>query len=153
MELQRSIKIYAPVENIWESLVDPSNVLKWCTLVNIFRSTSIQTRGAGATFYFEERAVGHLMKLNFIVSEWVEKKKVAYKMVSGNFVRGYEQCYTLESQGHCTKVSCFENVELPYGIFGRLAGFIRKPRSEAHLENMLRSLKIICENPSMFEKN
>jgi hypothetical protein len=89
--------------------------------------------------------MGRLMKLNFIVTEWVVNKSVSFKMTSGNFVKGYEQRYTLETIPFGVKVTCFENVTLPFGILGKFAELFRRAVSEGHLERMLAELKTLGE--------
>jgi hypothetical protein len=145
MEIQRSISIDAPVENIWCLLVKPQNIMKWCSFARQVRYTSEQTEGIGTAFYFEERAAGILMKLHLVVDEWKFNKSVSFKMTSGNLVKAYEQRYTLKPELKGTHLTVFENVRLPYGIFGKLAEFVRKTRSEGHLENMLIQLKRVSE--------
>lgn len=145
MKIQKSIKIVALAEKIWPFLAEPANIMKWCSPVKRIFQTSEQSSGLGATFYFEERAVGRLMKLNFIVTEWRVNKSVAFKMTSGNLVKGYEQRYTLESTPTGLRVTCFENVTLPFGILGKFAELFRRPFSEGHLERMLVELKSLGE--------
>lgn len=95
MKIQKSIEIAAVAEKIWPFLVEPANIVKWCSTVKRILHTSEQRSGLRAPFYFEEKAVGRLMKLHFVVSEWVVNRSVAFKMTSGNLVKGYEQKYTL----------------------------------------------------------
>ena len=85
------------------------------------------------------------MKLNFIVTEWLVNKSVSFKMTSGNFVKGYEQRYTLETIPAGVEVTCFEDVTLPFGILGKFAELFRRAVSEGHLERMLAELKILAE--------
>ena len=99
----------------------------------------------GTTFHFEEWAVGRLVKLNFIVTEWVVNESVSFKMTSGNLVRGYEQKYTLETIPTGVKVTCFEKVILPFGVLGKFAELFRRAVSEGHLERMLVELKTLGE--------
>jgi hypothetical protein len=66
-------------------------------------------------------------------------------MTSGNLVKGYEQRYTLEPTSTGIRVTCFENVTLPFGILGKFAEIFRKPVSEAHIERMLVKLKSLGE--------
>ena len=86
-----------------------------------------------------------MMKLNFIVTEWVINRIVSFKMISGNLVKGYEQRYTLETVPVGVKVTCFENVTLPFGILGKFAELFRRAVSKGHLERMLAELKILAE--------
>ena len=145
MKLQKSIAIAAAPEKIWPLLVEPEGIKQWCGPVQRIFYTSEQHGGMGTPFYFEERAVGRLMKLHFVVTEWVVNRSVAYKMTSGNLVKGYEQRYTLESAPTGIRVTCFENVILPFGLLGKFIELFRRPVSEAHLEGMLVNLKSLAE--------
>jgi uncharacterized protein YndB with AHSA1/START domain len=147
MKIQKSIEIKAVAEKIWPLLSEPANIAKWCSPAKKMRRTSEQRSGLGTTFYFEERAVGRLMKLNFIITEWFENRSVAYKMTSGNLVKGYEQRYTLETTKTGIRVTCFEKVKLPFGILGKCFGLFRRPFSEGHLVRMLAELKVMGECP------
>ena len=147
MRLQKSIEIQAVAEKIWPLLAEPSNIAKSCSPAKKMRRTNDQCNGLGTTFYFEERAVGRLMKLNFIITEWIENHSVAFKMTSGNLVKGYEQRYTLEKTPAGIRVTCSEKVKLPFGILGKCFEPIRRPYSEGHLVRMLAQLKIMSECP------
>jgi hypothetical protein len=145
MKIHRSIEILAPGNAIWPFLVEPEQILKWCLPAKKFDRTSDQQSGQGTTFYFEERAAGRLMKLNFVVTEWVVNERVAFKMTTGNFVTGYEQRYTIETIQSGSLCTCFEDVKLPYGIFGQAALLFRRHFSEKLLDRMLSRLKILAE--------
>jgi hypothetical protein len=147
MRIQKSIEIKAVATKIWPLLAEPANIAKWCRPAKNMRRTNTQNSGLGSTFYFEERAVGRVMKLNFVVTEWVENHSVAFKMTSGNLVKGYEQRYTLEKTPHGICVTCFEKVKLPFGILGKCFELVRRPFSEGHLVRMLAELKIMGECP------
>ena len=145
MKIHRSIEIAASGKQIWPFLVEPEKILKWWSPAKKFDRTGDQNGGLGSTFYFEERAVGRLMKLNFIVTEWVVNERVAFKMTKGNFVRGYEQRYTIETIGSGSRCTCYEDVKLPYGILGRIALLFRRRFSEGLLDLMLGKLKVLAE--------
>ncbi len=145
MKIQKHIEIAAVSEKIWPFLVEPANIMKWCSTVKTVIYTSEQRGGLKTPFYFEERAVGKLMKLHFVVTEWIVNRSVAFKMTSGNLVRGYEQRYTLEPTPTGIRLTCFENVTLPFGILGKFVELFRRPISEAHVERMLVNLKSIAE--------
>lgn len=145
MRVQRSIEIAAPPEKIWPFLVEPEKILKWCITFEKFEYTSEQRSGVGTPFYFEERAAGRLMKLNFAVTEWIENERVAFSMVSGNFVKGYEQRWTLEAIPSGSRFTFMEEIELPYGIIGKILGLFARRRSEATVEEMLAKLKRSAE--------
>ncbi len=145
MKIHRSIEIAAKAEKIWPFLVEPERILEWCIPIKTIRHTSEQRDGIGTLFYFEERAIGRLMKLNFIVTEWIVNERVAFKMTSGNVVKGYEQRYTIVASSSGSRLTCAEDIKLPYGILGKIAGLFRRSISEAHLEHMLAKLKNVVE--------
>jgi hypothetical protein len=144
MKIHKSIKISAPAIKIWPLLVEPRNILKWCPVETV-RLTSEQHSGLNTPFYFEERAIGRLFMMNFVVTEWVVNQRVAFKMTSGNIVKGYEQRYTIQSTPTGSQFTCFEDVKMPYGVIGRVAGLLRRLVSEARLERMLDNLKTLAE--------
>jgi hypothetical protein len=145
MKINRSIEIAAAADKIWPFLVEPEKILKWGITLKKIRFTSDKCKGLNTPFYFEERAAGRLMKLNLIITEWVVNKRLAFKMTSGNFVKGYEQRYTIETTPSGSRFTCFEDVKLPYGLIGKFAGLFRRFRSEAHLKHMLIQLKNLVE--------
>ena len=148
MKLRRSIVIAAAAEKIWPLLVEPAGIKQWCGPVQRIFYTGQQHSGMGTPFYFEERAMGILMKLHFVATEWIVNRSVAFKMTSGNLVRGYEQRYTLEPTPAGIRVTVFENVILSGGIPGRFFELFRRSVSEAHLEGMLMNLKSLAEAKS-----
>jgi hypothetical protein len=85
------------------------------------------------------------MKLHFVVTEWVVNERLAFKMTKGNFVRGYEQRYTIETIPSGSRCTCFEEVKLPYGVFGEFALLFRRNFSEHLLDVMLGRLKVLAE--------
>ena len=145
MRVQRSIEIATQPEKIWPLLVEPDMILKWCITLRKFDYTSEQRSGVGTPFYFEEKAAGRLMKLNFAVTEWVENKRIAFHKTSGNSVKGYEQSWTLEAAPSGSRFTFMEQVELPYGILGKIIGLFARRSSEATVGKMLTSLKSLAE--------
>ena len=145
MRVQRSVEIAAPPERIWPFLVEPEKILKWCITLDKFEYTGEQRVGVGTAFYFEEKAAGRLMKLNFAVTEWVENKKIAFSKTSGNFVKGYEQGWTVEAIPSGSRFSFVEKVELPYGVIGKFIGLFARRGSEATVREMLAKLKSLAE--------
>jgi hypothetical protein len=125
-------------------LVEPENILKWCP-VEVIRYSGVQHTGINTRFYFEERAIWRLLKMNFVVTEWVVNKCVAFKMTSGDFVKGYEQRYTIESASKGNLFTCVENVKMPYGFLGKIGGLMRQSISEGRLDTMLLKLKVKAE--------
>ena len=145
MKVQKSIEIAAPPEKIWPFLVEPDKTLKWCITFLKLEYTGEQRSGVGTTFYLEEKAGGPLMKLNFRITEWVENERVAFSMISGNFVKGYEQSWTVEATPSGSRFTFMEEVKLPYGIIGKIMGLFAQRGSEATVAKMLPKLKSLAE--------
>jgi len=146
MKLQRSIEIKASGEEIWPFLVEPEKIMKWCTPIKVIRYSSQQQIGIGTTFYFEENAVGQLMRIQCVVTEWILNRSVAFTMTSGNVVKSYNQRYTIEHIPSGSLLTCFEEVTLPFGILGKFAGLFRRFTSNRLLDGMLLNLKITVES-------
>jgi len=144
LKIQRSIEIKAQAAKIWTLLVTPDHIAQWCPVETI-RYSGKQRTGLETLFYFEERAIGKLLKMHFKVTEWVLFESVAFKMTSGDFVKGYEQRYTMERTSTGNHFTCFEDVKMPYGILGRIGGLFRRRISEGRLERMLFKLKRLAE--------
>ena len=145
MKVQKSIEIAAPPDKIWPFLIEPERILKWCITFLKLEYTGEQRSGVGTTFYLEEKAGGPLMKLNFRITEWVENERVAFSMISGNFVKGYEQSWTVEATPSGSRFTFMEEVKLPYGIIGKIMGLFGQRGSEATVGKMLPKLKSLAE--------
>ena len=145
MKVQKSIEIAAPPDKIWPFLIEPEKILKWCITFLKLEYTGEQRSGVGTTFYLEEKAGGPLMKLNFRITEWVENNRVAFSMISGNFVKGYEQSWTVEATPSGSRFTFMEEVKLPYGIIGKIMGLFGQRGSEATVGKMLTKLKSLAE--------
>ena len=145
MNVQGSIDIAAPPNKIWPFLVEPEKIMRWCITYRKFEYTGDKRSGVGSTFYVEEKAGGPLMKLDFTVTEWVVNERLAFKMTSGNFVKGYEQRLIIEAIKSGSRLTFAEDVKLPYGVIGKIMGFFAKSSSQAHVKEMLNKLKNLAE--------
>ena len=145
MKVQKSIEIAAPPDKVWPFLIEPEKILEWCITFLKLEYTGEQRSGVGTTFYLEEKAGGPLMKLNFRIMEWVENERVAFSMISGNFVKGYEQSWTVEATPSGSRFTFMEEVKLPYGVIGKIMGLFGQRGSEATVGKMLPKLKSLAE--------
>jgi hypothetical protein len=145
MKVQKSIEISVLPDKIWPFLIEPEKILKWCITFRKFEYTGEQHSGAGTTFYIEEKASGPLMKLNFSIKEWVENEKISFSMISGTFVKGYEQSWTVAAIPSGSRFTFEEEVRMPYGIIGKIMGLFVQRSSEATVGKMLVKLKNLVE--------
>ena len=145
MQVRQSVEIAAPPERIWPLLVEPDNVLKWYPTLSRFEYEDAGQRGPGARVYVEEKASGMLMKLHFVITDWVENRTVSLHMVSGTGVKGYDQSWSVEPLPAGSRFTFEEHVELPYGVLGSLIGKVGQRSSEWHVKEMLAELKALAE--------
>jgi len=145
MRLQRSIEIAAPPEKIWPFLVESDNILKWFTLLQKFEYTGEQRSGVGTPFYYEEKSGGRLMKLNYVVTEWVENERLAFSMTSG-YLKKDDQIWSIEATPSGSRFTLTEDVEMPWGIIGKIMGALFAGRMIGkNLEEILANLKSLAE--------
>lgn len=144
MKIQSSIEISATAARIWSFLVNPEHIINWCP-VEAVRYSGEQRTGLKTPFYFEELAIGRLLKFHFVVTEWVINESVAFEMTSGDFVKGYQQRYTIEPTHTGHRFTCYENVKMPFGMLGSIGGLFRRRISEDRLAKMLKKLKKLAE--------
>jgi uncharacterized protein YndB with AHSA1/START domain len=145
MKVCKSVEIASPPEKIWPFLVEPDKIFKWCITFKKFEYTSETHSGVGTTFYLEEKAGGPYMKLNFTITEWVKNERVAFIMTSGNFLKGYNQSWTVENIPAGSRFTFMEEVRLPYGIIGKSMELFGKHGSETTVGKMLSRLKSLAE--------
>ena len=122
MHVRQSVEIAAAPERVWPLLVEPENVLKWYPTLQRFEYEDANRRGPGAPVYAEEKASGMLMKLHFVVTDWVENRTVSLHMVSGTGVKGYDQSWRIYLKGKVTSResiggSAFGRVRHDEGIY------------------------------------
>ncbi len=145
MRVQKSIEITAPPQRIWPFFVEPEKVLQWCITFKRFEYTSNQRSGVGTPLYIEEQAGGPLMKMDFKITECKENEKFALRMVSGTGVKSYEQSWSLETIPSGSRFTFWEEIELPFGVIGKLLGLILEPMSAGTVDKMLVKLKTLAE--------
>lgn len=150
MRVERSINIAAPPEKIWPFLIEPEKVLQWCVTFRKFEYSGKQRSGAGTAIYIEEKAGGPmpLMKLNFVITEWMENERIAFTMTSGNLAEDYQQWWTIATIPTGSQFTFVENFKMPFGFFGQLIGLAAQNMSKATAGKMLALLKKLAEAPA-----
>jgi uncharacterized protein YndB with AHSA1/START domain len=145
MKLSGSIEIAAPPEKIWPYLVEPEKILEWYFPLEEFQYTSEQRAGVGTTFYYVEASPVGSVKLNFTVTEWVENRRIAFRMTSGDFLKAAEQSWTVEPTPSGSMFTFDEEGEFPYGLIGKLMALFARMGSQANVRKMLTRLKSLAE--------
>ena len=145
MRIQKVIEVNVPTSRIWPYFVEPERIMQWCITFKRFEYTSNQRSGVGTPIYIEEQASGQLMKMNFETTEWKENEKVGLRMISGGSLKSYEQSWSLGTTSSGSMVTFMEDIELPYGVIGKLLGLILGGMSASTVDKMLTKLKSLVE--------
>jgi uncharacterized protein YndB with AHSA1/START domain len=145
MRVEKAIEINTPPEIIWSFFVEPEKVLQWCITFKKFEYTSNQRSGVGTLLYIEEQAGGGLTKMQFEVTEWKEKEKLALRMASGANYVSYDQQWSLEPIPSGSRFTFMEEIIFPHGVIGKLIGLIAQRMSAATIVKMLTKLKTLAE--------
>ncbi len=145
MKLQRSVDILAPPEAVWPLLTDPERILKWFDLLRRFEYTGDRRGGVGTTFYYEEKSSGQLMKLNYVVTDWSQNQKLAFKVTSGSLKKD-DQVWSIDAIPSGSRFTMFEDLEMPFGIVGKIVGFLFGGMMIGrNMEKILANLKRMAE--------
>ena len=145
MRVERSIAIAAAPEQIWPYLVEPEKIMKWFTLLRRFEYTGEQKSGVGTPFYYEEKSGPQLMKLHYVVTEWVENERLVFVMTSGPAKRD-DQIWSIEATPSGSRFTLTEDYEMSWGVIGKLMEKLFVGRIIGkHLEEILANLKSLAE--------
>ena len=145
MRVNRSVNITAPPEKVWPFLVEEDKIPKWFNLLRKFEYTGEKKTGVGATFYYEEKSGGQLMKMNYIVTEWVDNKRFAFRVTSGSLKKD-DQIWHLEPTFSGCKFTMFEDLEMPMGAFGKVVGvLVGDMMIGSNMKKILANLKRMAE--------
>jgi uncharacterized protein YndB with AHSA1/START domain len=146
MKVEKSVDISATPEKIWPFLTDPAKIPLWFHTFKKCEYSGQRHSGTGTGFYVEEKVPGPLRKINFQAIIWDENKNLTLKMISGKNVNNYEISWNLKSVRTGTIFHFKEDIEMPFGILGKILGALGQRTAEKMVEAMLATLKKISEN-------
>ena len=144
MRLQKSIEIAAPPEKVWPFLVESKEIIRWFTLLRKFEFTGSKQSGPGATFYYEEKSGPWVMKLSYVVTEWVEPKRLVFVLTSGPLKKD-DQVWNLEAIPSGVRFIMVEDFEIASGAVGRILDHLLSGITGRRIEKILLNLKRLVE--------
>jgi uncharacterized protein YndB with AHSA1/START domain len=124
MEMARaeaSVVINRPVEEVFEFVTNPKNVLLWHSSTLESEQTSEGPMGVGTTVRSVGQFMGRRMEMTAEVTEYEPNRKIKYKGASGP--RSVEASYTFEPVEGGTGISFVGEGETG-GFFKRLFGLV-----------------------------
>jgi len=145
VSIQKAIEVNVSTNRVWPYFIEPDKIMQWCITFKRFEYTSNQHSGVGTPIFIEEHASGQVMKMNFEVIDWKENEKMALRMVSGANLKSYQLSWSLEITPSGCRVSFIEELELPFGVIGKLVSLIQDTMSKATIDKMLVKLKTLVE--------
>ena len=147
MRVQGTVSISAPPESVWPYLVEPEKCKEWFDNIEVYTWDSDE-RGVGSTFFWKERAGSTTYDLHFKTTEWEENRVFGYEMTKGDFFKGYTERWTLTPAENGCTFGFDDQIEFPWGPFGKIIGAIAKRRSAADGERIMATLKRLAESQS-----
>jgi len=145
MRVERSIEISASPEKVWPFLSKPEKILQWYAPLQRFEYTGQQKGGVGAPFRFVEKTAAGTVRLDCVVTEWVEDELFAFRMISGTMMKEYAERWTVEALQSGCRFTFREEGELGMGVLGRVLQPLAERGSGAVVEGMLTRLKSLAE--------
>lgn len=146
LQINTSIEIDAPANDVWRKLAKLDDVQHWVESVEKSYYSSEQTEGVGAERTCEVRGFGTLQEK---IVQWEDGQSLTYA-VEGmpSIVRGAQSAWQVQAITPLkTRVSIQSSVETNYGVFGALmAKTMMRPRMTRLLEGGLRSFKDFVEH-------
>ena len=85
------------------------------------------------------------MKLSYVATEWTENGRLAFRLTSGPLKKD-DQIWNIEATPTGSRFTLTEDVEMPWGIIGKIIGALFAGRMIGkHLEGILSNLKSLAE--------
>lgn len=147
MNVEYSVVINKPVEQVWNFLTDFQNTPKWDIGVLETRKTSEGPAGLGTTFQNIGPFLGRTSFREYKVTEYEPPKKVTVKLMTpAKFIRNAEVTYIFEPAQNGTRLSFVGGVEM--GGFFKLFQPILLRRAKKDGQGDLANLKRLLEDQS-----
>ena len=142
------MEIKAPVEKVWAFMTDWDRLPEWAKTVKKFEITSKQRSGVGMTCHEVGVLAGYLRyDIHSEVTEFVENKIIAWRVVSGKGVReGNKGSWMMKPTEAGTQLTYTSDYEVPYSILGKIIErLIFRRRFEKQVDGWMENIKSLVE--------
>jgi uncharacterized membrane protein len=144
LQVEHSVVIDKPVEQVWNFLTDFQNTPKWDIGVLETRQTSEGPGGLGTTFQNIGPFLGRKSVREYRVTEYEPNKKVTVKLITpARFIQQAEVSYTFEPVENGTKLTFTGGIE--FGDLFKLIQPILLQRAKRDGQGDLDNLKHLIE--------
>ncbi|NWG11000.1 SRPBCC family protein [Candidatus Bathyarchaeota archaeon] len=139
--IEKNINIKVPVEKVWALISNLERIPEWAKgYVEKETITSKPRRGKGITTHEVGVAFDKPYEKDFVITEWIEKKRIVFESTSGWPWKG---SWTMEPTENGTMFTYAVDFEPPFAI-PRLKEVFRK-KYEKLLEEWVQNIKNILE--------
>jgi len=141
--VETSITINAPIEKVFDTIVDPELTAQWSSGVSEVTNIKGNPWEKGSSTDVAYHVLGMKLTQHMVTSEIEKPRKVIYRMEGG--LPGTSE-FALEPQGQVTKVDTRIDYSVPGGILGKIANQVLLERmNRKNIEGTAEGLKIFCE--------
>ena len=141
--VETSNTINAPIEKVFDVIVDPKVTSQWSTGVSEVTNIKGNPWEKGSSTDLIYHVLGMKFTQHMVTSEIEKPRKVVYQMTGG--FPGIAE-FVLEPQGKATKVDIKIDYSVPGGILGKIANqLLLEKMNRNNIKSMAEGLKILCE--------
>lgn len=140
-QIQNSITVNRPIEQVFAFVADYRNNVKWQTGVIAAEFTSSAPVGVGTTYKYDAEIMGRKLETSGELTAYDPPKKIAWKSTSGPFPMSGST--TFESADGGTLVT--DTIEAEPGGFFKLAEPLLMKQMQGQTEKDMKKLKDILE--------
>ena len=141
--VETSNTINAPIEKVFDVIVDPKVTSQWSTGVSEVTNIKGNPWEKGSSTDLTYHVLGMKLTQHMVTSEIEKPRKVVYQMTGG--LPGTAE-FVLEPQGKATKVDIKIDYSVPGGILGKIANqLLLEKMNQNNIKSMAEGLKIFCE--------
>jgi uncharacterized membrane protein len=141
-KVEKSIRISAPVEKIFEYVSDPANLPEiWPSFIEAKNVEKVST--GGYEFGWVYKMAGMRFEGSSTPTEWATNRRIVYRN-TGNIPSTIT--WTFESERDATKVTFQSEYTVPVPLLGKLAEVFILRQNEHEAEALLANLKVRMES-------
>lgn len=142
--IEERTHIEAPVERVWEVLLDWEGQARWMADARSITVLTPQREGPDVLFRCRTDLLGFVVNDDLVVTEWVPFERIGTRHV-GRLIRGIGG-FELRPSAHGTVFTWWEEVDAPLGPVGEaVATLAVVPWVSRTFRRSLAALKRVCE--------
>ena len=140
------ITIDAPVQKVYDIVVDPSRLIEWVTIHDSLQDAPDRPLERGSELTQVLRIAGRTFRVRWTVVENEPCKRVVWqgRGLLGSHARVVYRFHS-DDEGRETTFSYINEYELPGGPFGRMAGLAMSLVARKELDDSLQQLKTLVQ--------